>query len=70
MSANGDNKTHSAAVILTGSESEEEAELRLIVSGKTVKELFEDYCMEELGIGLDYDLFLDDCACGTITADG
>ena len=59
MSDCKDNEADTAAVILTGSDSKEEAEIRLAVSRKTVKELFEEYCMEELGMDLNYDLFLD-----------
>ena len=59
MSDCKDNEADTAAVILTGSDFKEEAEIRLAVSGKTVKELFEEYCMEELGMDLNYDLFLD-----------
>ena len=60
MSDGEDNGADAAvAVILTGSDSKEEAEVRLAVSGKTVKELFEEYCTEELGMDLNYDLFLD-----------
>ena len=59
MSDGKDNEADTAAGILTGSDSKEEAEVRLAVSGKTVKELFEEYCMEELGMDLNYDLFLD-----------
>jgi len=59
LSDSEDNGADTAAVILTGSDSKEEAEVRLAVSGKTVKELFEEYCMEELGMDLNYDLFLD-----------
>ena len=59
MSDCKDKEADTAAGILTGSDSKEEAEIRLAVSGKTVKELFEEYCMEELGMDLNYDLFLD-----------
>ena len=59
MSDGEDNGADAAiAVILTGSDSKE-AEVCLAVSGKTVKELFEEYCTEELGMDLNYDLFLD-----------